>query len=136
MSRLVISKRALMSKIGSARVGGRLGRRPAGGRLEDRLDGPAVVDDVEPVALLQAVAVDRDLPAAQDVRDHQRHQLLGELVGPVVVGAVGHADVHVEIRLHVGAHDLVAGGLGCAVGVLALSGLRSLKNGWSSGSSP
>ena len=48
-----------------------------------------VVLDVEPVADVVAVAVDRQGLALQGVEDHQRDQLLGELVGAVVVRAVG-----------------------------------------------
>jgi len=57
--------------------------------LEDKVDGPAVVEDVEPVADVLAAAVDRDLLSLEEVRGKERDQLLGELVGPVVVGAPG-----------------------------------------------
>jgi hypothetical protein len=48
-----------------------------------------VVLDVEPVALVAAVAVEGDLLVVEQVGDEQRDHLLGELVGAVVVGAAG-----------------------------------------------
>src|SRR5579871_1976537 len=48
----------------------------------------AVILDVQPVADVTAVAVDRKRPLVDRVEDHQRDQLLGKLVRPVVVGAV------------------------------------------------
>ena len=47
-----------------------------------------MVLDVEPVAHVAAVAVDRQRLALERVQDHERDQLLGELEGAVVVRAV------------------------------------------------
>ena len=49
----------------------------------------AVILDVQPVADVAAVAVDRQRLALERVENHQRDQLLGKLVRPVVVRAVG-----------------------------------------------
>ena len=54
----------------------------------------AVVVDVQPVADVEPVAVQRHRPAVEQVGDEQRDDLLRELVRPVVVGAAG--DAHVE----------------------------------------
>ena len=73
--------------------------KPAG--FERQQDTRAVIFDVHPVAHVAAVAVDRERTPFDGVQDHQRNQLLRELVGSVVVRAVGddrrHA-VRMEIR--------------------------------------
>ena len=45
--------------------------------------------NVQPVTDLHTVTVDRQLLVVLDVVDHQGDQLLGELIGAVVVGAAG-----------------------------------------------
>jgi hypothetical protein len=50
--------------------------------LQAQLDAGAVVGDVQPVADVAAVAVERDLLAVEQVGDEQRDDLLRELVGP------------------------------------------------------
>ena len=55
--------------------------------LQDQVDGMAVVLDVEPVADVLAVAVDRQLLVGQRVDDHQRDELLREVIRAVVVRA-------------------------------------------------
>lgn len=55
--------------------------------LQDQVDGMAVVLDVEPVADVLAVAIDRKLLVGQRVDDHQRDELLREMVRAVVVRA-------------------------------------------------
>lgn len=55
--------------------------------LQDQVDGMAVILDVEPVANILAVTVDRQLLVGQRVDDHQRDELLREVVRAVVVRA-------------------------------------------------
>jgi len=55
----------------------------------DFVQGAGVVFYKQPVADLVAFAVDRERFAFQSVEDHQRHQLFREVIGTVVVGAVG-----------------------------------------------
>ena len=81
--------------------------RPA--RFEDTADGAAVVRDVEPVADLLAVAVDGQRLAGERVVDDQRDELFREVVGAVVVGAVG-GEHRQPVGVMVGAHQMVAGG--------------------------
>lgn len=50
--------------------------------VEDQVDGAGVVFDVEPVADILALAIDRQRPAVADVVDEQRDQLFGKLIGP------------------------------------------------------
>ena len=72
---------------------------------------PAWSDDVQPVALLQAVAVHRQRLVVDRVRDEQRDELLGVVVRPVRVRAAG--DDGVEAVGHdVAADEQLAGGLG------------------------
>jgi len=78
--------------------------------LHRHADALAVVGHVDPVAHVLAVAVDRQLLALERVGDHQRDQLLGKLVRPVVVRAARDDAVHV-VRVHRGAHQEVAAGL-------------------------
>ena len=59
---------------------------------QHQVDAGAVVVDVEPVAHVQAVAVERHLRAVEQVGDEQRDDLLGVLVGPEVVRAAGDHD--------------------------------------------
>ena len=69
-----------------------------------------MVLDVEPVARVLAVAVHRQRLALDDVVNHERNQLLGEVVRPVVVGAIRDDDRQ-AVGLVVGAHKVVAAGL-------------------------
>ena len=63
---------------------------PAGfAALHDLPDSGVMVLDVDPVADVLAVAVDRKALSLQHVEDHKWNKLLGELIGPVVVRAVG-----------------------------------------------
>ena len=83
--------------------------------------GPAVVLDEQPVADVHAVAVDRQLLALGRVEDHQRDQLLGELVRPVVVRAVGHQHRQ-AVGVVVGPGQMVGRGLGGRIGRTGIVG--------------
>ena len=58
--------------------------------LQHRHEAARVILDVDPIALVQPVAVDRQLAAFERVEDHQRDQLLREVARPVIVRAVRH----------------------------------------------
>jgi hypothetical protein len=90
--------------------------------LQDGADGAAVVGDVEPVADLLAVAVHGQRLAGQGVGDHQRDELLGEVVRAVVVGAVAGGDRQ-AVGVVPGAHEVVGGGLAGGVRAVGLVGL-------------
>ena len=77
---------------------------------QHRADRAAMILDVQPVADLLAVAVHRQRLARERVDDHQRDQLLGKMIGAVVVGAVG-GQHRQPVGVVVGAHQMVAGGL-------------------------
>ena len=87
--------------------------------MENQVDGPCVVLDVEPVADVLAFAVDGQRPAVADVVDEQRNQLLRELIGTVVVRAVGHQRRH-AVGVVIGPHEMVARGLRCRVGAMGV----------------
>jgi len=75
--------------------------------MENDVDGTGVVLDVEPVTHVLALAVDGQRLTMADIIDEQRNQLLGELVGAVVVGAVGDDDGH-AVSVMEGADKVVA----------------------------
>ena len=60
--------------------------------MDDQVDGSAVILHIEPVTDIQSLAVDRQRLVIQRVGDHQRDQLLREMVGAVIVGAAADAD--------------------------------------------
>ncbi len=74
-----------------------------------------MVEDIEPVPHVAAVAVDGQGLAVQRVQDHQRDQLLRELEGAVVVRAVRDQGGQL-VGLVPGAHQVVGPGLGGGVG--------------------
>ncbi len=49
-----------------------------------------MVQDVQPVADVFAAAINRQGFAGDRFDDHQRQQFFGELIGSVVVAAIGH----------------------------------------------
>ena len=76
-----------------------------------------MVFDVQPVADLLAVAIDRQGFAGQRVDNHQRDEFFREVVGPVVIGAVG-GEHRQAVGVVPGAHQVVAGGFAGAVGAV------------------
>jgi hypothetical protein len=58
--------------------------------LEDECEGVRVILDIEPVTHVHAVAVHGKRLVRQALDDHVRDQLLREVIGPVIVGAVRH----------------------------------------------
>ena len=100
--------------------------------MEDHVDGPRMILDVQPVAHVLPAAVHRQRPSVADIVDEQRNELLRELVGPVVVRAVGHQRRH-PVRVVVGPHEVVGRGfrgrVGAVRGVLRLFGEELLAEG-------
>ena len=88
--------------------------------------------DVQPVAHVLPAAVHGQRLLVADVVDEKRDQLLRELVGPVVVRAVGHQRRH-PVRVVVGSHEVVGRGFRGRVGavrrVLRLFGEELLAEG-------
>ena len=84
-------------------------------------DAPAVIADVNPVANLHAVAIDRQGNVGQRIGDEQRDQLLGELVRAVIIGAARDHCVH-AVRVIGGTDQKI--GRGLAGGVRTIRGQR------------
>ena len=78
-----------------------------GAFVEDEVDGAGMVFDVEPVAYVLSFAVDGERLAMAYVVDEKGYEFLGELVGTVVVGAVGYYRGH-AVGVVVGAYEVVA----------------------------
>ncbi len=87
--------------------------------IQDRPDGFAMVFDVEPVADVQAVAVEGDFFAFHQIGDEERDQFFGEMVWAVVVAAAGDQHGHVE-GVEIGADQAIGGGFAGAVGAVGL----------------
>ena len=79
-------------------------------RVEHEVDGLAVVQHVQPVADVRAVAIHRNALFFQALGDDDRDELLEVLFGAVVVRAVGGGHVH-AVGVVVGAHDEIRTGL-------------------------
>lgn len=84
---------------------------PALASLESKLDAAAVVVHVDPAADVPAIAVERDRQPVEEVSGKERDDLLGELVGTVVVGAPRDEDIE-PVGPEVGAGHEVPAGLG------------------------
>ena len=81
-----------------------------------------MIADVEPVTYLHAVAIDGQWLVGQRVDDHQGDELFGEVVGAVVVAAVG-SERGQAVGVVVGAHQMVASGFAGAVGAVGSVGV-------------
>ena len=87
--------------------------------VEDKVDGTGVVFNIQPVAHVLALAVDGQRFAVTDIVDEKRYQFLRELIGAIVVGAIGD-DGGQTIGVVEGAHKVVARSLGGTVGAVGL----------------
>src|ERR1700686_1517705 len=75
----------------------------------------AIVFHVQPVALLSAVAIDGERLVGERIRDHQRQELLWELVGTVIVRGASNQSGKV-VGADVGANQKIRGRLGSGIG--------------------
>ena len=80
--------------------------RPARPFSQHQQQAGAVILDVQPVAHVAAVAVDRQRTPLERVQDHQRNQLLRKLIRPVVVRAVRDEDRQ-PVGVEVGPHQVI-----------------------------
>ena len=83
--------------------------------VENQVDGAGVVLNEEPVAHVLALAIHGQRTAVAYVVDEERNQFLGELVWPVVVGAVGHDGGH-AVGVVKSTHKVVAARLARRIG--------------------
>ena len=73
------------------------------------IDRAAMVDNMQPIANLHAVAVDRQRFALHAVMDHQRNQLLGKLIWAIVIRAACDVQRHAECFVICAADKIRAG---------------------------
>ena len=78
--------------------------------LEHAADRGAMILDVQPVAHVASVAVDRQRLAGERLLDHQRNEFLGKLVRPIVVRAV-RRQRRQSVRVMERAHEMIGRGL-------------------------
>ena len=90
-------------------------------RVVHEVDGLAVVEYVEPVADVRAVAVHRNILFFQALGDDDRDELLEMLLRAIVVGAVRGGHVH-AVGMVIGTHDEVRTGLAGRVGAVGSVG--------------
>jgi hypothetical protein len=76
--------------------------------------GVAMILDIEPVAYLQAIAVNRQRLACERIDDHERNQLFRKMVRAVVIGAVG-GQCRQAVSVLIGPHQMVGGCLGSGI---------------------
>ncbi len=73
-----------------------------------------MVDYIQPVSCIFSVAVNGQRFFIQNIVNTQGNQFFREVVGAVVIGAVGH-NKRKAIRISVGAHQMIRGGLGSGI---------------------
>ncbi|MNT74313.1 hypothetical protein D3C72_2131240 [compost metagenome] len=69
-----------------------------------------MVPNVQPITHIETITVDRQVLATQGVSNHERDQLLGKVVGSVVVRTVRRQDRQ-PVGMVIGANQMVRGGL-------------------------
>ena len=82
--------------------------------VEDGVDGTSMIFDKEPVANIFALSVDGKRLTMTYVIDEKRYQFFGELVGTVIVRAVGDNGGH-AICIVIGSNEMVACSFTCRV---------------------
>ena len=82
--------------------------------MEDEVDGTGMVFYKEPVAHVFALAIDWQWLAMADVIDEERDKFLWELIGTIVIGAVGHNSRH-AVGIMEGTHEVIAASLTCTI---------------------
>ncbi len=93
--------------------------------MEDKVDGTGMIFYEQPVSHVESLPIDGERLAMADVINKKRYQLLGELVGTVVVRAVGHDHGH-AVGVVEGADKMITRCLRSAVGRMRIV-LRCLQ---------
>ena len=78
--------------------------------MEDQVNSFCMIFHEEPSAYIFTFSIYGQWFAMTDVVDEEGYQFLGELVRPIVIGAVGHNRRH-PVGVVEGAHEMVAAGL-------------------------
>src|SRR4029079_17517248 len=74
--------------------------------LDDQGQRASVILDIEPIAHILAIAVDWQRLSGETPDDHVRDELLGEVIGPVIVRAIGEQRRQ-PVSLAPGAHQMI-----------------------------
>src|SRR5699024_1974642 len=92
----------------------------------NHIDPLGMIFHVQPVADIFAIAVYRKVLSVKGVVDNQRNQLFRELIGPVIIAAVG--DVGREtIGVHIRFHQHIGRSLAGGVGTVRIVGSRLIE---------
>ena len=89
--------------------------------MDDGIECTAMVSDIQPIPNVLSIPVNRQGFAQEDVDTHQGDQFFGEMVGAVIIGAIGDNRRH-TIGMVVSAGEVVAACFGCGIG--AIGGVR------------
>jgi hypothetical protein len=76
--------------------------------LGDREQRAGVVLDIEPVAHILALAIDRQRLALERIEDDQRNELFGKMAGAEIVRAIGEQHRQ-AVGVMPGAHQMIGG---------------------------
>ncbi len=87
--------------------------------MEDGINGSCMVNYIQPVTYILALAIDRERLTVTDIVDEQRNELFRELIRAVVVGAVRHNGRHTEGIVE-GTDKVIAAGFGSTVRTMRL----------------
>ena len=74
--------------------------------VENKVDGAGVVLNEEPVAHVLPLTIHGQWFAMTDIVDEEGYKFLGELVRPIVIGAVGHDGRH-AVSVMIGTDEMV-----------------------------
>src|ERR1700722_2182790 len=100
-----------------------LARRAA---LEHRFYSSAMILDMQPVADVEAVAIDGQWLPGQQLADHHGDEFFGELTRPVIVGAVADSSLQSK-SVVVSAHQMIRRRFARGVGRIRSVGGRLCK---------
>ena len=82
--------------------------------VDNQINGLAVIFHIQPVTDVQAFTVNRERLVSQCISNHQRNQLLREMIRAIVIGATGNGHRQ-AVGTVVSQNQQVSGSLGAAV---------------------
>ena len=96
--------------------------------FENPTNGRTMVTNVEPIANLLAVTINRKRLACESVVYDKRNEFFGEMVGAVVVGTICCQDGQ-AVGVMVSTDEVVTGGLAGGIGAVRLVGVGFFESG-------
>ena len=79
--------------------------------MEDQIDCTSMILDIQPVADILTLSVNRQRLTMADIVDKQRNQLLRKLIRAIIIRAVGHDSRH-AVSIVISPHEVVTRSLG------------------------